>query len=480
MKLILFLSGLYLGAVGPYFNGSFYPANREELDKAISGYFSELKPTSYNDPIAALVPHAGYIFSAKVAAKAYISIPDAETYFIIAPSHRYWIENAVSCDENFNTPYGEVKTDKEIIEKLTQNNLFKKDCEKFINEHDVEIQLPFLQHRFKNRFKIVPLLINTTDTEKIKKIALHITNISKETSRKIFYIISSDLSHYPEYENAKIVDMTLIEAIKSMDIFYIDLTSKILLSKKINNYQTSACGLSAIMLGVEIAKQQLQNADFQLIKYSNSFEEQKSIADREKVVGYAAGFFIKSKGNKKKKELSNEEKKALIQMARKSIEDAFNGKDITFTLYENIKFNMPAAVFITLTQNSNLRGCMGTTQPTMSVADAVKYFARVSAFSDPRFSPLKKEELSKTKIEISVLSPLRKIKDHTEIKEKKDGVVVVSSGGSGLFLPQVWEYFNSKEEFLSELCSQKAGLDPSCWKNKDTQIFVFDVEKFSE
>ncbi len=480
---ILFILSLIINAIGPYFKGSFYPSSQKETEDFIANHFKSIKDKkSYQDAVVMIAPHAGYIYSGKIAAQGYAVIPKADTYFIISPSHRHWFDGAVVCSSNFSIFNTEIETDKIIIKKLTENSdLFKDDCSKFEYEHAVEVHLPFLNYKFKKNFKIVPLLINTQDLNKIKKIAGKIKNTSDTSNKKVFYIISSDLSHYPKYEKAKILDSTLIEAIKSMDIFYIDLTSKLMLSKKIENFQTLACGLAGIMLGVEIAKLFIENPSLDVVAYSNSYDENPSMADKKSVVGYLTAFFVPRKENTIKEKLSKEEKRQLLFMARKSIEEAFESKELNFgDLYDNLKFNLPTAVFITLTQNKNLRGCMGSTEPRLALGDAVKYFARVSAFADPRFTPLTKEELNKIEIEISVLSPLKKIKDYTEIREKKDGVVIVSKKGSGVFLPQVWDFFSNRDEFLSELCSQKAGLWRSCYKDKETEIFVFEVEKFSE
>ena len=480
MSMLLSISFL-LFSIGPYFDGSFYPKSDKEITDFLTSVFEKTKDNrKIFESIGAIVPHAGYVYSASVAANVYRSIPQYDVYFIISPSHRHWFENAIVCDERFKTPLGEIETEKEIINRLkSSKDLFINDCNKFIGEHAIEVQLPFLQHRFKDRFKIVPLLINTTNQEKILRISKAIKDALDSYNKKAFYIISSDLSHYPEYDSAKIVDLTFIEAIKRMDTFYINLTSKILLSKEIERYQTSACGLGAILLGVEIAKNYGYNR-FELIEYKNSYDTNPKFADKDAVVGYMAGIFVKGKEEIENK-LSSQDKKVLLNIARRSIEDAFENRELNpRKIYKNIQFNLPQAVFVTLTQNGNLRGCMGTTDPRLSLGDAVEYFARVAAFEDPRFKPLSKEEIKKTKIEISILSPLRKVKDHTYIKEKKNGVVIVSKKGSGLFLPQVWEHFHTKEEFLSELCSQKAGLPPTCWKSDDVEIYVFDVEKFSE
>lgn len=477
--LAIFLVAI-LFAIEPSFNGSFYPKEEKEIKELIGKIF-EKTPSSkkVENSIAAIVPHAGYIYSASVAAKIYKSLSPADVYFIISPSHKHWFDNAIVCDDIFKTPLGLIETDKEVIKKLIGSKLFTNDCEKFIGEHAIEVQLPFLQYRFKDKFKLVPILINTTNQKRIQEMARVIKEVVGVEKKKVFYLISSDLSHYPPYDKANIVDLTFIEAIKRMDIFYLDLTSKMLLSKEVENYQTSACGLAGILLGIELAKQH-SYYNFEVIEYKNSYDTNPAFSDKKAVVGYLAGVF--TKGNKEYQlRLSKEERKALLTFARRSIEEAFDNKGVEQKdIYPNIKFNLPQAVFVTLTQNGLLRGCMGTTQPYLSLGDAVKYFARVAAFEDPRFKPLKKEELEKTKIEISILSPLKKIKDHTQIKEKIDGVVVSSKKGSGLFLPQVWEHFPTKEEFLAELCTQKAGLTRDCWKSDEVELFVFQVDKFSE
>jgi len=126
-----------------------------------------------------------------------------------------------------------------------------------------------------------------------------------------------------------------------------------------------------------------------------------------------------------------------------------------------------------------LRGCIGSIEPHMTLRDAVISSAYSAAFRDSRFLPLTKEEFDKIKIEISMLSPLRKVSGYKDI-QKGMGVVLSSGYRSGLFLPQVWEQIPDKELFLTELCSQKAGLKETCWKDKDVDFFVFDVEKFEE
>ncbi|MBD3312547.1 AmmeMemoRadiSam system protein A [archaeon] len=174
--------------------------------------------------------------------------------------------------------------------------------------------------------------------------------------------------------------------------------------------------------------------------------------------------------------LMNKEKvKKLFEYARESIKATFH----------NHKFKpekVPAGlkeergVFVTLTLNEQLRGCIGSTSQA-PVWKSVITNARSSAFSDPRFQPLREEEFQKVIIELSLLSE----PEETSLKDIKEGDGVIINQGlfSALFLPQVWEQLPSKEQFLSHLCT-KAGLSPDCYTERETVFKKFKVEAWKE
>jgi AmmeMemoRadiSam system protein A len=223
---------------------------------------------------------------------------------------------------------------------------------------------------------------------------------------------------------------------------------------------------------------------FTLIKNSNSYLETGNEKLKSNVVGYVSAIFSEEENKKDKYTLKEEDKKILLKRARDSIKENLLGRGnlvFSHSLNQNPYFNLPKAVFVTLTTKDKgyLRGCMGTTQPQMSLYDAVAYFAQVAATEDPRFKPLQLNELENIKIEISILSNLKKVNDYKDIK-KGDGVVLITKQGSGLFLPQVWKQLPNKEDFLSELCYEKAGVDKDCWKRNETQFYIFSVESFEE
>ncbi|MEF3281021.1 MAG: AmmeMemoRadiSam system protein B [Elusimicrobiota bacterium] len=484
--LIFYLITLLFSDIGPYVNGKFYPDKKEDIENFIKNSFEKTKSykkLAENLELKAIIsPHAGYQFSGRLMAISYSVINGTyESFIIISPSHRVLIDGAITCDEDFLTPLGKVEVDQEFIKILKENKLFKIDKIAFENEHAIEVQLPFIQYKFK-KTKIIPILVNTQDVSQLIKIAEEIKNTIEKTKRKVFIIISSDFSHYPDYETAHNSDRTAIEAIKTMNEQYFDLTQKMILSKNIKNLNTIACGSSAIIVGIRLSKLLGANT-FTAFENKNSNDENPIYSSKESVVGYISGAFVYDKNiTKKQEKLETEERKYLLKKARNSIESYLKGDKniIESKLEQNPKLNLPKAVFVTITENGYLRGCMGSTEPRLTLSDAVGYFAVVAGFNDPRFSPLKAEELKKIKIEISILSPMKKINSIDEIKQKQQGVVVVSSKGSGLFLPQVWDYFNTKEDFLGELCQQKAGLERNCWKDKNTQLFTFTVEKFEE
>jgi len=178
--------------------------------------------------------------------------------------------------------------------------------------------------------------------------------------------------------------------------------------------------------------------------------------------------------------LTDEEKVELLRIARNSITNAVNGKELPEVepLTENLR--TPCGAFVTITINDTLRGCIGYVEAVKSLAETVNEVAAKSALEDPRFPPVEPYELDKIEIEISVLSPLKLVKSVDEIKVGEHGIMIKKGWRRGLLLPQVAVEHNlTKEEFLEHTCL-KAGLHPDCWKDKDVEIYVFTAIVFKE
>lgn len=177
--------------------------------------------------------------------------------------------------------------------------------------------------------------------------------------------------------------------------------------------------------------------------------------------------------------IKDDDKKTLLALARdiiyKRIPDTSNLTD---------ELKKPCGVFVTLKYNNKLRGCIGFIDAIMPLYKGVMQCAWDAAYKDTRFLPVREDELDGLKIEISILSPLVRL-DYTlaaDLLEKLEirlGVVIKKGAHKAVFLPQVWESFSTKDDFLDELC-KKAGLIQDIWREGDLEVFTFTVEKISD
>jgi len=475
----------------PAVAGQFYPANKNELSKIVDEFLSKTKKQNLNGKIVGLIsPHAGYVFSGQTAAWSYKQIEGEkiDTVILIGPSHNYPIEGAsLWTGGNFSTPLGEIEIDKQLTNELLSSKIFQTNSDVHIPEHSLEVQLPFLQKTLKN-FRIVAILIN--DEQSYKEVAKVIARAVNNSKKYVLLVASTDMTHYPKKSDAEIVDKDILKVIEKFKSDQLIKADEKWLSKGIIELHCTLCGLTAVLTVMEASK--ILGADKSvIINYSNSAAS--AYGDEGRVVGYGAAAFVKTTGSPKSEvrnpkleekefSLTKESQKELLKIARNSIESYLNNGKIPKFKTTNSELLNNGAVFVTLEKNHNLRGCIGTTEARMPLHQAVTELAIAAAVEDYRFSPITKNELKDVKIEISVLSPLKKISSPDEIIEGKHGVVVRKGFRSGLFLPQVWEHpeLSKKEAFLSELCWQKAGLEPDAWKKEDADLYTFTVFAFKE
>ena len=458
--------------------GQFYPEDKAELSRFVDTSLAAGRAKRPEGKIAAvLAPHAGYEFSGKMAGLAYGFIDESyDTVVILSAAHTEEVLGAaLLASDSYETPLGKVLPDRELATALMKASfLFRDRPSAHAREHAVEVQLPFLQRKLKKPFKLLAAVLNAGGLGDAKIIGAALAAALK--GKKALIVISTDFSHYPRKQDAAAADGAMRLAIESMDPELVWRTSRYLLDKKIPGLDTCACGEAALEAGMEAARL-LGARSFHTLKLSDSSAESPR-AGPGRVVGYISGLFLKS-GKPPDPRLSKEQEAALLKEARLTLEKHFAGKDAAPGLEADPRLNLPGAAFVTLTKDGQLRGCVGTVTPVMTLMDALRYGAFSAAFRDGRFQPLKKEELPGIKIEVSVLSPL-KPSPVGEIKPGQHGVVVVKDGKSGLFLPQVWEQIPAKEDFMAELCEQKAGLPRDCWKDPKTQLYSFTVDSFKE
>ncbi|HEY2351831.1 MAG TPA: AmmeMemoRadiSam system protein A [Candidatus Acidoferrum sp.] len=177
--------------------------------------------------------------------------------------------------------------------------------------------------------------------------------------------------------------------------------------------------------------------------------------------------------------LSEAERQNLLLLARKAIEEAVTRRQLPETIPQEGIFGEHRGVFVTLHVRGGLRGCIGTTESQETLGEAVVRCAASAALHDPRFPPMRSDELRKLQIGISLLSAMRAI-TLEEIEIGRHGLVVSDSTHRGLLLPQVAaEHGMSREQFLAETC-RKAGLPREAWRSASTQLEAFTCEVFEE
>lgn len=185
--------------------------------------------------------------------------------------------------------------------------------------------------------------------------------------------------------------------------------------------------------------------------------------------------------------MKQKDKKYLLELARRTLEKYFQNKDILQIEIDDLSDSLKEkkGVFISLWENETLRGCVGCLEGIKPIFEMVIENSLASALFDSRFLPVKKEELNKIKIEISIIEPLKKIGFSNNeglikhLKKNQPGILIKKGAHQATFLPQVWEDLKTPEEFLSHLCS-KAGMKEDCWKNIDFEIYQYQANVFKE
>ena len=456
----------------------FYTGDAKELSEEVDSFLALHRgETVYNNVAALIVPHAGYYYSGNVAATAYMSMPKDKPYkriFLLGPSHHEWLDGAsVNTEADYYaTPLGHVKVDHETALRLTDSDsVFSYQPKAHDREHCLEVQLPFLQRRFGENVmpSIVPIIISTNDYQKLKRIA----NVLKPyfTEENLF-VISSDFSHYPSYEDACEVDAKTGKAIETGNVeqFIAVLEENSRSGKR--NLATSACGELAI---VTLMLMMDRTYEVKHLLYQNSGDVDNQ--EHNRVVGYHA--FAILRGASQEFVLSDEEKKILKEIAFTSIKDSLAGKPVAQPILNSQYpvLNSKCGAFVSLHKQGRLRGCIGHFGEDVPLHEIVAEMARAAAFEDPRFMPVTKDELEDIDIEISVLTPMRRIQSLDEFELHRHGIYIRRGYHSGTFLPQVADEVNwTKEEFVSHCAQDKAGIGWDGWR--DAELYVYEAIVF--
>jgi AmmeMemoRadiSam system protein B/AmmeMemoRadiSam system protein A len=452
--------------------GSFYSADKKQLTLDVKTALANAKSFKEEEVRAIIVPHAGYVFSANVAATSYKTLNQKyKNVFLIGSSHHVNF-NGVSIynQGNYKTPLGEVKVNKEIVDALMQNSsLITYRQEAHAREHTLEVQLPFLQTIYGEELQIIPIIIASSDIETIKALS---TLLKPYFTADNLFVISTDLSHYPSYEDAYRVDKNILDALVKNEPN--KLINAILENENTHtkNLQTSACGWASLLTLELLTQEPIYK--YELLEYKNSGDT--LYGEKDRVVGYGALRVYKSN---KEFTLNEEEKNELKEIARMALYEAVtNQKRIQLDPQKlSAKLSQHLGAFVTLSRKSKLRGCIGRFEPNQPLYEVVIEMAISASRYDTRFTPVTQDELEDIDIEISVLTPRRQVSSLDEVIIGKHGIYVEYGSLNGTYLPQVATDMGwNKEQFIQSCCAEKARINPS--NCKDAKLYIYEAIVF--
>jgi hypothetical protein len=444
--------------------GSFYPEDSTALERAVAGLLAEVPtiPQGARAPKGLIVPHAGFVYSGPIAASAYARIAGLRDVIrrvvLLGPSHRVALAGvAAPTSDAFATPLGEVPVDRAAIDSILELPQVVLHDAAHESEHSLEVQLPFLQHLLLD-FSLVPLAVGDATPDEVAEVIEKLWG-GPET----LIIISSDLSHYYDYETARRLDAQTSSAIESLD--------------PVGLSRESACGrvpASGLLVAAKRHGLQVETLDLR-----NSGD---TAGKKNEVVGYGAYLF--SSPASKACDAGAATGVALLGVALQSIGHGLDsGRALEVDLNEyDPELRRQAATFVTLRCAKVLRGCVGSLEASLPLVADVARSAFRAAFQDTRFSPLTAAELEGLQIHISVLSPLEPLVAPDEaslllqMRPGVDGLVLRDGPRQGTFLPAVWENLKDPKDFLRAL-KAKAGLPADAW-SADWEVQRYTTQSF--
>jgi AmmeMemoRadiSam system protein B/AmmeMemoRadiSam system protein A len=439
--------------------GAFYPGNASQLAAELGGLLDgveRLEP-KFGFPKALIVPHAGYIYSGPVAARAYDELAAArgivKRVVLLGPTHYVAGRGlALPAADVFETPLGRIPVDAEAAAALGSFKQVVRSEPAHAQEHSLEVQLPFLQ-RMLGEFTLVPLATGAATKEEVAEVLERLWG-GPET----LVVISTDMSHYHAYDEAKRIDGATLQRIAS-------------LATDLNHDE--ACGATALNGFLELARKKVLS--IKLLAACNSGD---TAGGKARVVGYSS--FALYEGG----EVSAEEAgRTLLEIAKGAISNGLGLKSVPTKTNHAPWLLQPGASFVTLTKDGQLRGCIGSLSAARPLGQDVASNARAAAFQDPRFPKLKREEWPRCEIEVSLLSAPKPIQFADEadlfaqISPGEDGLILEYGEQRATYLPQVWEVLSDKRQFLDEL-KRKAGI-PADTRLARCRISRYRVKKFA-
>jgi len=444
--------------------GQFYTADPIALSNQLDDYLSQAHPDGRKPPKAIIAPHAGYIYSGLCAAHAYATIianaDKIKRVILLGPCHRVAVRGiATTSADYWLTPLGDVAIDRDCTHKMNEHPFVNENDVAHAAEHSLEIHLPFLQKTL-NDFTLIPLAVGQCSN-------VDIANLLAEFwgGTETLIVISTDLSHFHDYNTAKSMDAKCAAAIEVFDWQGVK--------------DDQACGRIPMSGLLTYAKE--NRMEIERVGLCNSGD---TAGDRSRVVGYGAWVLYENDRTLSADQLLMQKHEARLRdcVVRSIMHGLKSGGEVKVDI-ESFTPDLQAvrATFVTLTKAGQLRGCIGSVIPHQSLIADLAHNAFSAAFGDPRFKKVTMDELPQMEYAISLLSPMVEMSFSDEedmlgkLRPNIDGLLIKDMGKQSVFLPQVWDQLPLPESFLKHL-KQKAGLAGDHW-SETFRAWTYQVAK---
>lgn len=468
--------------------GRWFSADGVTLKKELAGYGQAVPVTRHEQVCAAIVPHAGYPFSGRVAAGVYQSIDPTQLkrVVVLGPSHYVFLPNQISLQEatHFRTPLGEVPVDTAFVEQLRKLPFITYQARAHDREHSDQIQLPLIQSYLGPALPVVCLVCGQFGVAEAREAGAALRNLLDDQT---LVVVSTDFTHYGSnydyvpftqdiQKNIEALDMQIFAALAEKDLpeFH----------KRLERTGATVCGRDPLMLLLAMLPKQ------SVVTRTGYDTSGRMMHDEQNSVSYLGAIVTghwseRASGTQQAHEghLSSEVCQQLLLFARQTLVHAFDqGERAAATQEPASLCEALKAVrggFVTLNLAGHLRGCIGEIFPRQPIWKVVREQALNAAFHDPRFEPLRAAELARIQIEISILTPPRPVASWRDIQIGTHGMVLNKQGRVAVFLPQVapeqgWDL----AETLTHL-ALKAGLPPEAWR-EGASFLVFEAQVVRE
>ncbi|HLO79188.1 MAG TPA: AmmeMemoRadiSam system protein B [Magnetospirillum sp.] len=423
--------------------GMFYPAQADELARQIADFLAEAPRPAADAPVpkALIAPHAGYVYSGPVAARAYALLAPAKgritRVVLMGPSHRVAFRGiATSGADAWATPLGNVPIDRDTVERLKSLPMVGELDKAHEAEHSLEVHVPFLQAVLGD-VQLVPLVAGEAPRDVVAAVLGEAWG-GPET----LIVISTDLSHYLDYDACREADAATVAAIEHLDPAAIG--------------SNQACG--RVPVGGLLLAAQHKGMTIKTLDVRNSGD---TAGPRDRVVGYGAWALYEPED-----QLSSLGP-TLLELAWGAIRARLSDHRIPVPA-EPAALARPGACFVTLKRNGQLRGCIGSPQAWRPLGEDVVDNAVKAAFEDARFAPVSAGEVDELTLSVSILTPPVPMRFTNEtdllsqLRPHVDGLIIEDGGRRALFLPAVWDQLPDPAQFLAHL-KHKAGMPIDHW-----------------